>query len=94
MRQNNFKRKKKDLMTLPLTKLRKRDRHELEDEEDSSFVEIVLRDRNARLKMAEFLRENEWTCESSDFSSSSHCPPNDPKSVTIEHCIRDRWKKI
>lgn len=89
-----LKGKKEDLMPLLSKNLGKRDRRKLEGEEDSSFVEQTFKDPNARLHLAEFFRRNEWTCESSDLSSSSYCPPNDPKSVTIEHCIRDRWKKI
>lgn len=88
-----LKGKKEDVMTSLLPILRKIDRRELEDEKDSSFVKLTFDDQNARLQLAELLRRNEWTCESSDLSCSSYCPPNDPKSVTIEHCIRDRWKK-
>lgn len=88
-----LKGKKEDLMPLLSTILRKRDRHELEDKEDLSFVKLRFNDQIDRLQLAELLRRNEWTCESSDLSSSSYCPPNDPKKVTIEHCIRDRWKK-
>lgn len=84
-----LKGKKEDLMTLPFLE---KYRHEL-DKKDSSFLKLILYDQNDRLKLAEFLRRNGWTCVSSDFSSSSHCPPNDLKRVTIEHCIRDRWEK-
>lgn len=88
-----LKGRKIDLQTLDLTAIQKRDKLKLERAEDSSFLEIILDDGNARLNLAEVLSRNKWTCESSDFSSTSHCPSDDPNSVTFEHCYRDRWKK-
>lgn len=88
-----LKGRKIDLQTLDLTAIQKRDKLKLERAEDSSFLEIILDDGNARLNLAEVLSRNKWTCESSDFSSTSHCPSDDLNSVTFEHCYRDRWKK-
>lgn len=88
-----LKGRKIDLQRLDLTAIQKRDKLILERAEDSSFLEIILDDGNARLNLAEVLSRNKWTCESSDFSSTSHCPSDDPNSVTFEHCYRDRWKK-
>lgn len=85
-----LKGKKEDLATLPLA-AHKRYWPELEDK-DSSFLKLILLD-NARLGMAEVLRRNGWTCESSDFSSSSHCPSNDPNSVLSYIVLETAGKK-
>lgn len=67
-------------------------RDKTEDAKDSSYVEIILRDRNARLQLTEVLSRNKWTCESADFSTTT-CHPDNPHLKTIEHWYRDRWKK-
>lgn len=87
-----LKGRKEDLKTLPL-KILTAERFEPENAKDSSYVEVTLHARNARLQLTEALSINNWTCESSDFSSSCHYPPNDPTSVTFTYCYRDRWKK-
>lgn len=68
-------------------------RDKTEDAKDSSYVEIILRDRNARLQLTEVLSRNKWTCESADFSTTTSYPPGNPHIRTIEHWYRDRWKK-
>lgn len=85
-----LKGRKEDLQTLPLTAFQIEDRFE---PEDSSYAEIILLNRNARLQLAEVLSKNGWTCESSDFSSTLYHPPNIPQFSIIEHWYRDRWKK-
>lgn len=86
-----LKGKKEDLKALPLKKLIA-GTFEPENAKNSSYVEITLHDRDARLQVPEILIRNNWTCESSDFLSSSHYPPNDPMSVAFTYCYRDRWK--
>lgn len=88
-----LKGRKQDLESLPLTTFQVGDRFGPQNVENLSYVEIILHERNARLQLAEALCRSNWTRESSDFSSSSHYPPDNPNCVTIEHCYRDRWKK-
>lgn len=82
--------RKEDLKTLPLDIL-KAGEFNPRNAEDSSYVEITSRERNARLLLTEFLRINNWTCESSDFSPLYH--PNQSSSRISTFCYRDRWKK-
>lgn len=82
--------RKEDLKTLPLDIL-KAGEFNPRNAEDSSYVEITSRERNARLLLTEFLRINNWTCESSDFSPLYH--PNQSASRILTVCYRDRWKK-
>lgn len=82
--------RKEDLKTLPLDIL-KAGEFNPRNAEDSSYVEITSRERNARLLLTEFLRINNWTCESSDFSPLYH--PNQSSSRILTFCYRDRWKK-
>lgn len=82
--------RKEDLKTLPLDILKAREFNP-RNAEDSSYVEITSRERNARLLLTEFLRINNWTCESSDFSPLYH--PNQSVSGILTFCYRDRWKK-
>lgn len=88
-----LKGRKEDLESLPLTAFQIGDRFGPQNLENLSYVEIILHERNARLQLAEILCRSEWIRESSDVSSSSHYPQNNPNCVTIEHCYRDRWKK-
>lgn len=88
-----LKGRKEDLKTLPLTTFNIDTNFETENAKDSSYVEIILRDRNARLQLTEVLSRNKWTCESADFSTSTSYSPGNPHSRTIEHWYRDRWKK-
>lgn len=81
--------RKEDLKTLPLDILK--GEFYPRNAEDSSYVEITSRERNARLLLTEFLRINNWTCESSDFSPLYH--PNQSSSRISTFCYRDRWKK-
>lgn len=92
-RKTILKGRKEDLDTLPLTTFQIDTRNKTEDAKDSSYVEIILRDRNARLQLTEVLSRNKWTCESADFSTTTSYPPDNPHSRTIEHWYRDRWKK-
>lgn len=89
-RKTILKGRKEDLDTLPLTTFQIESRNKTED---SSYVEIILRDRNARLQLTEVLSRNKWTCESADFSTTTFYPPGNPHFRTIEHWYRDRWKK-
>lgn len=89
-----LKSRKEDLGRLPLGTFQIECGFEPQNVKDSSYVEIILNGRHARLQLAEVLIRSKWTRESSDFSSSSHYQPNNPDCVTIEHCYRDRWKKI
>lgn len=82
--------RKENLKTLPLDIL-KAGEFNPRNAEDSSYVEITSRERNARLLLTEFLRINNWTCESSDFSPLYH--PNQSASRILTVCYRDRWKK-
>lgn len=82
--------RKEDLKTLPLDIL-KAGEFNPRNAEDSSYVEITSRERNARLLLTEFLRINNWTCESSDFSPLNH--PNQSMGRILTFCYRDRWKK-
>lgn len=88
-----LKGRKEDLKTLPLTTFQIVTNFETENAKDSSYVEIILRDRNARLQLTEVLGRNKWTCESADFSTTTSYSPGNPHSRTIEHWYRDRWKK-
>lgn len=81
--------RKEDLKTLPLDILK--GEFNPRNAEDSSYVEITSRERNARLLLTEFLSINNWTCESSDFSPLYH--PNQSSSRISTFCYRDRWKK-
>lgn len=87
-----LKGRKEDLETLPLTTFKIDTDFETVDAKDSSYVEIILRDRNARLQLTEVLSRNKWTCESADFSTTTLYPVNS-HIQTIEHWYRDRWKK-
>lgn len=89
-RKTILKGRKEDLDTLPLTTFQIESRNKTEDAK--SYVEIILRDRNARLQLTEVLSRNKWTCESADFSTTTSYPDN-PQLRTIEHWYRDRWKK-
>lgn len=89
-RKTILKGRKEDLDTLPLTTFQIEPRNKTEDAK--SYVEIILRDRNARLQLTEVLSRNKWTCESADFSTTTFHPDN-PQLRTIEHWYRDRWKK-
>lgn len=82
--------RKENLKTLPLDIL-KAGEFNPRNAEDSSYVEITSRERNARLLLTEFLRINNWTCESSDFSPVYH--PNQSMGRILTFCYRDRWKK-
>lgn len=82
--------RKEDLKTLPLDILKAGEFNPW-NAEDSSYVEITSRERNARLLLTEFLRINNWTCESSDFSPLYN--PNQSSSRISTFCYRDRWKK-
>lgn len=82
--------RKEDLKTLPLDILQAGEFNP-RNAEDSSYVEITSCERNARLLLTEFLRINNWTCESSDFSPLYH--PNQSSSRISTFCYRDRWKK-
>lgn len=88
-----LKGRKEDWKRLPLGKFQIPGGFEPLNEKNSSYMEIILYERNARLQLAEVLNKLKWTRESSDFSSSSHCQPNNPDCVTIEHCFRDCWRK-
>lgn len=88
-----LKGRKEDLKTLPLTTFKNDTNFETENAKDSSYVEIILRDRNARLQLTEVLSRNKWTCESADFSTSTSYSPGNPHLRFIEHWYRDRWKK-
>lgn len=81
--------KKEDLKELPLT-LEISENYKLVNAENSSYVKIVSYDENARLLLAEHLSGNGWTCETSDFSSSSFVSNGVPN---IEKNYRDLWKK-
>lgn len=82
--------RKEDLKTFPLEIL-KAGEFKPNNAEDSSYVEITSRERNARLLLTEFLSINNWTCESSDFSPLNH--PNQSMGRILTFCYRDRWKK-
>lgn len=86
-----LKGRKEDLDTLPLETFRIESRNITEDAK--SYVEIVLRNRNARLQLTEVLSRNKWTCESADFSTTTFYSPDNPQRKTIDHWYRDRWKK-
>lgn len=88
-----LKGRKEDLGGLPLGTFQIPDGFEPQNEKNSSYMEIILYERNARLRLAEVLSKLKWTRESTDFSSSSYCQPNNPDCVTIEHCYRDCWRK-
>lgn len=88
-----LKGRKYDLESLPLTEFQIGDKSGQQNIENLSYVKRILHERNARLQLAEILCRSEWIRESSDVSSSSHYPQNNPNCVTIEHCYRDRWKK-
>lgn len=81
--------KKEDLKELPLT-LEISENYKWVNAENSSYVKIVSYDENARLLLAEHLSGNGWTCETSDFSSSSFVSNGVPN---IEKNYRDLWKK-
>lgn len=86
-----LKGKKEVLETLPLTAFKIEDKVEPKNAKASSYVEITFDYGNARLQLAEILSNNGWTCESSDFSSTSYQPPY---YLTInEQRYRDRWRK-
>lgn len=80
-----LKGKKEDLEELPLT-LEKSENYK--SAEISSYVETFSLDENARLLLAEHLTANGWTCEASDFSSTSL-----RDDVISEKNYRDLWKK-
>lgn len=80
-----LKGKKEDLEELPLT-LEKSENYKFA--EISSYVETFSLDENARLLLAEHLTANGWTCEASDFSSTSL-----RDDVISEKNYRDLWKK-
>lgn len=86
-----LKGKKEDLkeilvpLTLPMSEI-----HKLEKSENSSYVEIMSYDENARLLLAEHLTLNGWTCEASDFSSSSSVCDD---VLISERNYRNLWKK-
>lgn len=82
--------RKEDLKTFPLEILEAGE-FKPNNAEDSSYVEITLHARNARLLLTEFLSINNWTCESSDFSPLYD--PNQSASRILTCCYRDRWKK-
>lgn len=89
-----LKGKKEVLETLPLTAFKIEDKIEPKNAKASSYVEITFDYGNARLQLAEILSNNGWTCESSDFSSTSYQPPYNPRLLTIiEQRYRDRWRK-
>lgn len=90
-RKTILKGRKEDLDTLPLTTFQIESRDKTEDAK--SYVEIILRDRNARLQLTEVLSRNKWTCESADFSTTTFYSSDNPQLRTIEHWYRDRWKK-
>lgn len=81
-----LKGKKEDLEELPLT-LEKSENYKFA--EISSYVETFSLDENARLLLAEHLTANGWTCEASDFSSTSF---RDAVLIS-EKNYRDLWKK-
>lgn len=81
-----MKGKQEDLKELPLT-LQISKKHKLENLENSSYVEIMSFDENARLLLAEHLTVNGWTC---DFSSSSYVCDD---VMYSEKNYRDLWKK-
>lgn len=81
-----LKGKKEDLEELPLT-LEKSKNYKFA--ENSSYVETFSLDENARLLLAEHLTANGWTCEASDFSSTSL---RDDVLIS-EKNYRDLWKK-
>lgn len=86
-----LKGKKEDLkeilvpLTLPMSEI-----HKLEKSENSSYVEIMSYDENARLLLAEHLTLNGWTSEASDFSSSSSVCDD---VLISERNYRNLWKK-
>lgn len=80
-----LKGKKENLEELPLT-LEKSENYKFA--EISSYVETFSLDENARLLLAEHLTANGWTCEASDFSSTSL-----RDDVISEKNYRDLWKK-
>lgn len=88
-----LKGRKEDLEALHLTIPETDCKFEPEDAEDSSYVEITLDGRKVRLQLTEVLSKKKWTCESSDFSSTTSHFPGYPHIPTIQHCFRDRWKK-
>lgn len=84
-----LKGKKEDLKVLPLT-LVIINEYEWRNADNSPYLDIMSYDKNARLLLAEHLRSNGWTCETSNFSSSTYvsnsCECN-------ERHYRDLWKK-
>lgn len=84
-----LKGKKEDLKEIPLN-LPMSEIHKLENAENSSYVEIMSYDENARLLLAEHLTLNGWTCEASDFSSSSSVCDD---VLISERNYRNLWKK-
>lgn len=84
-----FLKGKKDLKEIPLNLLMS-EIHKLENAENSSYVEIMSYDENARLLLAEHLTLNGWTCEASDFSSSSSLCDD---VLISERNYRNLWKK-
>lgn len=82
-----LKGKKEDLEELPLT-LEKSENYK--SAEISSYVETFSLDENARLLLAEHLTFNGWTCEASDFSSSTS---SYGEGLISEKNYRDLWKK-
>lgn len=84
-----LKGKKEDLKEIALILLMS-EIHKLENAEDSSYVEIMSYDENARLLLAEHLTLNGWTCEASDFSSSSSVCDD---VLISERNYRNLWKK-
>lgn len=85
----SLKGKQEDLKELPLI-LVMSEKYKLENAENSSYVEIMSFDENARLLLAEHLTVNGWTCETSDFSSSSYVCDD---VMYSEKNYRDLWKK-
>lgn len=84
-----LKGKKEDLKEIPLNLLMS-EIHKLENAENSSYVEIMSFDENARLLLAEHLTLNGWTCKASDFSSSSSVCDD---VLISERNYRNLWKK-
>lgn len=90
-----LKGRKEDLETLPLTTFKidtEYDRR-FKTENAKDYVEILLRDGNARFQLTEVLSRNKWTCQSADFSTTIFYTPSCLHMKFVEHWYRDRWKK-
>ena len=66
---------------------------ELEEDKMRDFGELTLNEITTRMQVMTYLRQNGWTLEKTEMSSSSSAHDRNSHDVCIEHSVREIWTK-